>query len=317
MASHGIMYHHFHDNIKHIKEQGSITGKDLENMLDYYSERYNIINADEYLYKVINDNLTTKDVCLTFDDNLLCQYDIAIPILNKRKITAFYFAYSSPLIGKLEKLEIYRHFRHLMFKNIEDFYNAFFLIIEDNISKLNISKELCKKFNPDVYLIEYKFYSLLDRKFRYYRDIVLGTEKYYKLMDTMIHLYNYDVNENANLLWCKDSQLRDMANMGHIIGLHSHSHPTRMCDKTYQEQYKEYQENKAILEDCIKTKIIAASYPCGSMNQDTIPIMKDLGIKIAFKERMLPLESYYMLAREDHSNIMKEMKNNENNDIYK
>lgn len=307
MASHGIMFHHFHDKKKHIKEQGSITSDDFENMLDFYSERHNILNADEYLFRVLNSSLKPQDVCITFDDNLLCQYDIAIPILNERNITAFYFAYSSPLVGSLEKLEIYRHFRSSMFEQIDDFYKSFFKILDDNKLNLQINEDICRQFNPETYLSEFSFYSLADRKFRYYRDIVLGVEKYYWIMDEMIHKNNYNMKENAKILWCGEAQLKAMSNVGHIIGLHSHTHPTRMCDFNYDIQYKEYQKNKDILEQCIGAKVMTASYPCGSVNQDTIPIMKALDIKIAFKERILPVESQYMLAREDHSNIMKEM----------
>lgn len=53
-------------------EQGPISQEDFENMLDYYAERYNLIGADEYHEKAFHDDLQDKDVCVTFDDNLLC-----------------------------------------------------------------------------------------------------------------------------------------------------------------------------------------------------------------------------------------------------
>ena len=57
MGTHGIMLHHFHDNNRHIAEQGSISKEEFENLLDYYAERYNLIGADEYLYKAGHDDL--------------------------------------------------------------------------------------------------------------------------------------------------------------------------------------------------------------------------------------------------------------------
>ena len=39
--------------------------------------------------------LRHNDIVLTFDDGLRCQYDIALPILNKHGIGAFWFVYSS------------------------------------------------------------------------------------------------------------------------------------------------------------------------------------------------------------------------------
>ena len=80
---HAIMFHHFYDNDKHIYQQGAINKNDLLNILDYYSQKYNIIDAREYLEKAIKNKLDKKDVCLTFDDGLKCQYDIANTVLKE------------------------------------------------------------------------------------------------------------------------------------------------------------------------------------------------------------------------------------------
>ena len=317
MKSHGMMFHHFHDNKKHIVEQGSISKEDFESILDYYAERYNLIGADEFYYKARHDDLRDKDVCVTFDDNLLCQYDVAMPVLNKRNLSAFFFAYTSPMQGKAEKLEIYRHFRHLMFTDIDEFYNAFFTVYENRKAELNIDFTIENKFDADNYLIQYSFYSLNDRKFRFYRDEVLGQSRYYKIMDFMLEKYNYDISQYSKILWCGKKELRDISNHGHIVGLHSHTHPTRLCEFDYNGQLNEYSTCKEIIENCLGKKVTVASYPCGSVNDDTELIMKKLGIEIAFKEIMIPYKSKLMIPREDHSNIIREMKKDENNGIHK
>ena len=83
MCTHSIMFHHFHDN-KHPPSQGSISGKDFCKMIDWLSRKYNLIGAKEYLKKLNSNEIDSKDVCLSFDDALLSQYDIAFPILKKR-----------------------------------------------------------------------------------------------------------------------------------------------------------------------------------------------------------------------------------------
>lgn len=305
-GTHGIMFHHFHDNEKHIVEQGSISKEDFEAILDYYAERYNLIGADEYYYKATCDDLQDMDVCVTFDDNLLCQYDVAIPVLNKRNLSAFFFVYTSPVQGKVEKLEIYRHFRHLLFRDMEEFYNSFFTLYENKRKELNIDFSVENRFDPDSYLIEYSFYSLNDRKFRYYRDKVLGQTQYYQIMDSLLEKYNYDTEKYSKILWCGEQELRDISNHGHIIGLHSHTHPTRLCEYDYQGQLNEYSTCKEILENCLKKRILTASYPCGSVNNDTEKIMKKLGIEVAFKEIMFPYKTKLMIPRKDHADIIKE-----------
>ena len=288
-------------------EQGSISGEEFEQMLDYYSDCYHLIGADEYLYKAVHGILREDDVCVTFDDNLLCQYDIAIPILNKRNLSAFYFAYTSPLEGKAEKLEIYRHFRHLMFPSIDDFYDDFFITYNNLKQALNVDTMSEEKFDGKDFLSQYKFYTLNDKKFRYYRDKILGQEKYYELMDHMISERGYDIGKYSKILWCGKKELKDISSHGHILGIHSHTHPTLMCELDYAEQLQEYSTCKTILEECIGKSVFSASYPCGSTNQDTEKIMKTLNIEVAFKEIMIPFKSNLMIPRQDHTNIRKEM----------
>lgn len=148
LQAHSVMFHHFHDIKKHIVEQGSISADELNALLDYHGKTYNIISADEFLFKSRRDTLLETDACLSFDDGLLCQYDVAYPVLKQRGLRAFWFIYTSPLKGVLEKLEIYRHFRFSKFNDIEDFYAAFFEIAK-NVNS-SVEGEL-ENFDPNNY----------------------------------------------------------------------------------------------------------------------------------------------------------------------
>lgn len=305
--AHGIMFHHFHDNQKHILGQGSISSELFSDMLDYYGKTHNIINAEEFLYKSLNHTLLPTDVCLTFDDGLLCQYDIAYPVMRERGITAFWFIYTSPLDGIKEKLEIYRHFRFSMFSCIEDFYTAFF----NMAAKLNRNvMDAIKTFDPGKYLREFPFYTPNDKRFRYIRDVVLEEKEYNVLMDKMIEEYKYDIEKNSKLLWLNVDHIKTLHQQGHIIGLHSYSHPTVMVKKDYVAQKKEYGMNKKQLEDIIGEQIKAVSYPCNSYNADTLRCMREFGIKIGFRANMVDVcleRLCFEYPREDHANIIKEM----------
>ena len=87
--SHSIMFHHFFDE-QHPKGQGAISSKNFEDMIDWLSEKYRLLDAGEYQHRAENDCLLPSDICLSFDDALLSQYDIAKPILKKRKIRVFF-----------------------------------------------------------------------------------------------------------------------------------------------------------------------------------------------------------------------------------
>lgn len=309
--AHGIMYHHFHDDNKHIVEQGSISAEKFDDTLRYYGKSHNILSAEEFLYKSRKGSLLPKDVCLTFDDGLLCQYDIAYPVLRDNGgLTAFWFIYTSPLDGVMEKLEIYRHFRFSKFSDIEEFYAAFFEFVSRTDEK---AMEAMRLYPGDEYLKEFSFYTPNDKRFRYMRDVVLGEERYDAFMDRLIEEYHYDVAENAKKLWLDANHIRDLHQHGHIMGLHSYSHPMVMSEKDYACQKKEYGINKEQLENVIGEDVISVSYPCNSYNADTLRCMRELGIQIGFRANMANVcmeELRYEYPREDHANIIKMMEQN-------
>lgn len=320
LDTHGIMYHHFHDDKLHIKGQGSISSEDFDRMLTFYEreKNYNFISANNYTEKSLKGSLKNNDICITFDDALKCQFDIAYPILKKRNISAFWFVYTSPLEGVIERLELYRHFRFSKFSDIDEFYAEFFRMTFNMEKDMNIDiKSLLKEFNPENFLKGFPFYSYNDKKFRYLRDDVLGIEKYNFIMDEMLNEWDYDVKSNSKLLWMEPSDIKELYSQGHVIGLHSHTHPTAMEKLSYSEQMKEYSTNKEILESITKSKVNSVSYPCNSYNNNTISIMKELDIKIGFRANLeRGFNSVHEMRREDHSNILKEM-NYENYNIHK
>ena len=65
--AHGIMFHHFYDADKHIQAQGAINTNDFRKILYYLKVNYNLISADEWTLKSINNSLEKKDVCITFE----------------------------------------------------------------------------------------------------------------------------------------------------------------------------------------------------------------------------------------------------------
>ena len=87
MFPHGVMFHHFY-NSDHPMGQGAISAQEFENIILYLGvDRF--LSPEEWSKRAINGKLKQTDLCLTFDDALLCQYDIALPILKKFKLTAF------------------------------------------------------------------------------------------------------------------------------------------------------------------------------------------------------------------------------------
>ena len=127
-----------------------------------------MIGAEEYISRAKNGSLQNSDVCLSFDDALKCQYDIALPILKDFNIDAFFFVYSSAFTENPDYLEIFRLFRNTIYEDLNDFYAEFLQTSAEDLSYLqgiiiNIS-------------MKYSFPSVLraesDKWFRYLRSIL-------------------------------------------------------------------------------------------------------------------------------------------------
>ena len=299
-----VMFHHFHNNI-HPKSQGSISCDQFENIIDWLETRFNLLDASDFANRLENNILMENDICLSFDDSLLCQFQIAFPILRERNIKAFFFVYTSIFSNKPDLLEIYRLFRNTQFNSIDSFYEEFFKKVEnlsfsENLKHWNYFKEI-------NYLKNFSFYSQNDKWFRYLRENYLG-EQYHNLMKEMMMEHNYNIEKESKNLWMTKKNLKELDYYGNIIGLHSHSHPTKMTSLPYGKQFEQYKENLLNLKEILgHSNITSMSHPCGEYNSDSLEILKGLGVKIGFRSNMSTKEikSSLEIPREDHTNILK------------
>ena len=311
--THSVMFHHFHDNF-HLPAQGSLSASDFDLMISWLSDRYDILNAQEYKSRYLSRTLKNTDICLSFDDALKCQYDIALPVLRKNNISAFFFVYSSAFSDNPDFLEIFRYFRTNKYDSVDEFYNYFFdfLIQYDKDEYLNQQNQYLERSNKSgFYLNAFPFYTENDKWFRYLRDQYLGKEKYVNVMLELISNKNFDIYEAKKNLWMQENELLKIHDIGHVIGLHSYSHPTEMSKLPAGEQLKEYQQNFTHLSKVLKTsEITSMSHPCGDYNLETLSILEGMGIQIGFRSNMSvkEIKSPLEIPREDHANVFKEMK---------
>ena len=296
---HGIMFHHFHGK-NHPIVQGSIGEETLSDIIEFIGIE-NILNANEWAHKFQNHTLKSNQVCLTFDDALKSQVDIALPKLRSNGLTGFFFIYSSIFEGVKEKLEIYRYFRTTQFSSIDDFYEDFFNYLKKSPVSNKIQNKL-KNFNSTEYLKNFTFYSKSDKKFRYIRDQILKKEEYFMIMDTLIQESKINLEKIYKNLWISEKDLKKINKEGHVIGLHSYSHPTNFSALSYKNQNEEYIKNKKHLEK-ITPEIFTMSHPANSYNLDTLKILKNLGITMGFRADMNPIKSNLEIPRQDHSII--------------
>ena len=274
-----IVFHNFH-NKRSIKLQGSISSFKFEKIIIKLKKNYNLLNADKFYSKLLDGNLSKKDISLSFDDGLKSQYDIAIPILNKYNIKAFFFVFTNSFTNRIDKLELYKYFRSTQFKTMDKFYKNFFLEI-NKLKKIDLDSVL-SKFEKINYLSEFKFYSRNDKLFRYLRDIILNEENYDSIMKLMMKNKKFNKKNVSKKLYFSKQDLKKINKQNHIIGLHSYTHPTNMDKLSYKKQLFEYKKNKQFIEKELKCKVETMAHPCGKFNKNTIKVLKKLNIKLGF-----------------------------------
>ncbi len=300
------MFHNFHGkNFPYT--QGSISSSDFTSIIKYLKNNYNLIDPENYKNKLKEGKLKKKDVCLTFDDCLKSQIKIALPILNKFKIKAFFFIYSSIFGKKLDKFESYRDFRSITYKSINDFYFEFFDIVEKKFPLEN--KRFTFTFKK-TYLQKFKFYSLNDRKYRFYRDVILTKKKYEKIMRILMLKKNYKIKSRKKKIIMNKTDVINILKDGHEIGLHSHTHPTRIDLMNKKKQIQEYKVNYIVLKKLTKKNIDSMSHPCGRYNQNTIKVLRNLNIEIGFRSNnhIKKIKSCFEIPRIDHTEILNKLK---------
>ena len=296
------MFHHFTDQ-RHPAGQGAITADELRRLLEWFGPQ-RFLPAREWLTRRRAGTLGDK-LCLTFDDNLRCQYDVAVPVLDDMGLTALWFVYSSPLEGVAERLEVYRYFRTVAFDDLADFYDAFDSALRAS-EWAELVAESLRTFTAADYLTQFAFYTDGDRRFRYLRDRVLGPEPFFAVMDSMIDQWEPGV-DLVDFLWMNADHWSGLHRAGHVIGMHSHTHPTDIGSLEIVVQRAEYEANQQAIAQVTGEMPTVVAHPASSYTNDTLALLRELGVDIGFTSTgPVKFDAELEVTRFDHADLMKE-----------
>ena len=308
---HGIMFHHFHGS-RHTPCPGSISAEELEAIIRHVGPD-RILDPAEWIERAERGRLAPADLCLTFDDALLCQFEIAFPVLQAFHLRAFWFVYSNVFEGTISRFEVYRVFRSACFHEVDEFYELFFAKVRqsrfsDQAQRALDAGEIARRRE------RHPFYSAADVQFRILRDSVLARNDFDAIMLELIEERGHSLASLAENLWMSNEHLRTLRDCGHILGLHSYSHPMRLGEQPPAEQTDEYTKNYAHLAS-IGGPPRSVAYPAGSYSESTLALLRQMGVSCGFRSSMAPpyfgrLGNFSSLeiAREDHANLMKQIR---------
>lgn len=306
LAAPSVMFHHFCDTV-HPRGQGAIDANELGQLIEWLG-RDRLLGAHEWLdYVACGKDLSTK-FCLTFDDALLCQYEVAQPVLKSFDLTAFYFVYTGYIFDDIPaRLENYRYFRTVFFETVDDFYEQFFAICLSQQGEG--AATFLENFERDRYPNYPRYYSDNDVRFQQMRDEFLGEQQYFAMMDAMLserHLNHSDLSQKTMMT---KNQMKSLVDSGNVVGLHSHTHPTRLAELPLARQVEEYRRNVDAVTRITGVAPIAISHPCNSYTAEGLDILRELGIYVGFRADInLRNFSNLEFPREDHSTLIRMMR---------
>ena len=156
----------------------------------------------------------------------------------------------------------------------------------------------------------FAIYTKEDKKFRFCRDIILQKKEYDFIVEKMMKTKKYRKKDRKKYLFMSTKDIKEINKKGHTIGLHSHTHPMKIDNFDYKLQYNEYLKSKKILEKILNKKIWAMSHPCGNYNNNSLKVLKKIGIKIGFRSNLFikKIKSNLEVPREDHTDLLKRLK---------
>lgn len=276
---HGVMFHHFHSEPEAARP-GSFSAEDFSRALDFLERDFQIVSPEVFFWGISRKQHTQNQVMLTFDDALRSQFEVAHPIMSERGLEAGFAVYSSIYTGSPDPLEIFASFRQECFANFNGFWDAFAAQLEE-VSLWNSTA--AESGVASGFLEDFPFYSHEEKLFRFVRDEMLSVQEYQSVMWSMIDSHSvFDAKATADRLWMGIEQLRTLVSEGHMVGLHSHTHPTRMDVLSKKEQYFEYHTNYDWIRDNLGAEPHFVAHPCGRYSEETLQVLGDLEINYGF-----------------------------------
>ncbi|CAA7621674.1 polysaccharide deacetylase family protein [Magnetospirillum sp. UT-4] len=299
-----LIFHYFEGG-GHPACPGSLTAEGLAGFLARFGPR-RILPAAEWLARARAGALGDDDVCLSFDDGLACQMDVALPVLRDFGLTALWFPYTLPLTGAVDLNEAFRYFRALRFPELDRFYDAFDRACAASSHAGAVERGLAG-FDPDTYLAQYSFYSAADRKFRYVRDEILGEAAYFEVMATLMAAEGMTPESLKHRLWITAGQLGGLAAEGHVIGMHAHQHPVRAAALSPAGREADWRANLAAVEAATGSRPDCIAYPCNCYDADAMAFLSGLGVRVGFRNLMDGAGGVMECPRQDYTHAVRDL----------
>ena len=187
-----------------------VTTAALAEQIEELSREYELVGRDELLAAVSGGpGLPAKACVLTFDDGLRCQYELALPVLERLGAPAIFFVPGQPL-GERRVLEV--HKLHALRERVAD----------DEL-RARLPHDL-----PEVSAAEaqahYRYDSPEAATLKFLLNIRLPPDRRRELVESLFANEFPDEGAMADVLYMDRDQVAELEREHHAVGAHSYAH---------------------------------------------------------------------------------------------
>ena len=246
-------------------QQLSVTPANFNAHLEHLKNNYHLLTIKEFQYYLENKKkFPKKSVLITFDDGYADNYLEALPILEKHTAQALFYIATGTLNT-----------------DVEFWWDAIERIVLLSDHKTEEEKYVLNG-------LEYNLSGLDNTKrFELYEQLlpalrVMNSSLREEKINELGRIFNSSQGRASHrAMTFEELKKMDLSNAA-VIGAHTHLHPS-LGALTYEEQLKEIETSKNILEQHLNKKITHFSYPFGTIkdfNADTLDIMKKMNFQL-------------------------------------
>ncbi|MBN2059257.1 MAG: polysaccharide deacetylase family protein [Deltaproteobacteria bacterium] len=236
-----------------------ITMEEFTEQVNWLRDRFYMATPGEVeAFATMNVRLPGPSIFLTFDDGLSEHEIIAREILRPLGIRGAFFIASRPF---LDHRALMVHKIHWLRANMhpDEFYHQFTGLLPQKFKDVKMDEE-----SIEAALRTYIYDTRQDAMLKYLINFQLPSEIVDQVASEMLNLRRISENDFCNQLYMSESQIRALAEDGHIIGSHGHTHRVfSNLERTVLEE--ELRTNISYIEKIAGSRPRWISYPYGTI----------------------------------------------------
>lgn len=253
-----VNYHYIRQRGEH-KYPGiyPIEWREFESQLTYLKERFHMVKPEEVVPFIYGQrDLPGPSILLTFDDGLSEHAKVALDILDSYQVKGAFFVCSRPYMDK-KPLAVHKIHWLRATTPPEQFRNEFLVRLPDEWHGRLKDAEMRKKAES-MYIYDEPSVAWL----KYLMNFEISPSVIDEITESMMKDKGIEPEQFCDQTYMTKSELKQLADMGHIIGSHGHSHvPFSRLKTTVLED--ELEKNKKFIERVTGICPTWLSYPYG------------------------------------------------------